>query len=155
MKTFIALILTMLIAFPSFAEVKLYRYVDKVTNKEAGICYSDKDGNPINNPNWDAYEIQESEKQTYIDKQHQEQEAEKFSFPILLSSINQKFTGLKAIQLAPYLGAIEGYCNVKNWAGLRAFADGMIAGDLLTQDDYKLFNSAMKEQGVDLDDYDV
>lgn len=64
------LIITILIIFltlPCVAEVKLFRYTDKATGDERGICYSDKDGNPaIVNPDWDMEIIEEKDKKTYI-----------------------------------------------------------------------------------------
>ena len=49
--------------------VKLFRYTDKATGKECGISYSDKDGNGIVNPGWDCVEIEEKDKQQYLDLQ--------------------------------------------------------------------------------------
>jgi len=76
-----------------------------------------------------------------------------FSYATLLTSINSKFTGLKAIQLAPYLGAIQGYTNAQNWTGLKTFAQGLISVGIMNTDDYNLFNDALKEQNVDLGNF--
>src|SRR3990167_10925264 len=62
-------------AVPCSAQVKLYRYFDKVLGDERGISYSDKDGNPQNNPEWNYEEISEDKKEFYIKKQAEYLEA--------------------------------------------------------------------------------
>lgn len=54
------------------AEVVLYRYTDKATGEERGVCYSDKDGNSIVNPLWIATVITEDKKEYFI-KEHEKQ----------------------------------------------------------------------------------
>ena len=62
----------LLVAMPLHAQVKLYRYFDKSSGEERGVSYSDKDGNPRNNSEWDYEEISEDKKEFYIKKQEQE-----------------------------------------------------------------------------------
>ena len=62
----IIIALSLLIATSCYAEVQLYRYTDKITGDEAGISYSDKDGNPMSNPNWIAEVITEDKKEHFI-----------------------------------------------------------------------------------------
>ena len=146
----IIIVLSLLIATSCYAEVKLFKFTNG--GKVVGVSYSDKDGNITPPAGATATEITESEKDAAIAQQIADTPAV-FSYGTLLTSINQKFTGAKAIQLAPYLGAMQGYCDANNWVGLKAFADGLIVAEIMTTDDYNLLNTAMKEQGVDLDSY--
>jgi len=62
----IVIVLSLLVVANAYAEVKLFRYVDKLTGDEMGICYSDKDGNPQVNKDWQAIEITENDKEAVI-----------------------------------------------------------------------------------------
>lgn len=54
----------------AFGDVVLWRFTDKVSGEERGICYSDMYGNnPINNPDWNSEVISENDKSKYIDLQ--------------------------------------------------------------------------------------
>lgn len=75
MKSIKILIIVVLFLSTSFcfADVVLYRYTDKVTGDEMGMCYSDVNGNsPINNPDWNAEVINEKDKKYYIGEQRKQ-----------------------------------------------------------------------------------
>jgi len=130
--------------------VKLFKFMKE--GKVVGVTYSDNNGNVTSPEGATSVEITEYEKASAITQQRiDEQIPTPFYYSVLLPSLLAKFTGIKAIQLAPYLAAIEGFCNAQNFVGLRDFAQGMITASLMTTDDYNLFNIAMKEQGIDLD----
>lgn len=88
----IIFLLLFFIAISSFADARLFRYTHKASGDEMGICYSDKDGNPINNPEWNVIEIQEKDKQTYIDLQKSQQAAK----PAIKSAIELRIEKLEA-----------------------------------------------------------
>jgi len=82
-----------------FAEVKLFRYVDKISGDEQGICYSDKDGNPQANPSWNAIEISEKDKQKYIDlkiSQYKSKPVSKTPLEIKVEKLEKEISDLKA-----------------------------------------------------------
>ena len=62
----------------SSVDPKLWRYSDKITGDEKGVCYSEK---AIDNPSWNSQVIKEDQKDYYIklknqqDKAKQEQQA--------------------------------------------------------------------------------
>lgn len=151
MKKILYCLMFCLMASTCFADMPLWRYSDKDTGNERGLCYSEI---PVDNPNWNYEQIPESKKKYYIDLWNAQQ-PKRISYEVLLTSINSKFTGTKAIQLAPYLGALQGYCNASNWAGIKTFALGLVHMEILTQDDYVLLNLAFQEQGIDLNDYEI
>lgn len=63
----ILFLICLLIAIPCQAQIKLYRYFDKVSLDERGVSYSDKDGNPpVSNPDWNIEEIPENKKEHYM-----------------------------------------------------------------------------------------
>lgn len=65
----IIIALSLLVATSCYAEVKLYRYTDKVSGDERGVAYSEV---PVSNPLWNAEAISEKDKQQYINKQKQQ-----------------------------------------------------------------------------------
>lgn len=71
MKTII-IIVSLFLAVTVFADPKLYHYTDKATGEERGICYSDKDGNPQDNPLWNHEEIFGDLKDYYIKLQREQ-----------------------------------------------------------------------------------
>lgn len=80
----VIIMLSLFLATSCLAEVKLWRFTDKISGEERGISYSDKNGNPpINNSDWNAEEISENEKEHYAnfyrqqlkDKQNQVESA--------------------------------------------------------------------------------
>ena len=59
------LIVVLIIGFcvTGYAESKLWRYVDKVTGEERGVCFSDV---PIDNPDWTATQIPAAQQDYYV-----------------------------------------------------------------------------------------
>lgn len=90
---YIALIILMTtLVLPCSAEVKLYRYFDKVTGEEKGICYSDKDGNPQKN-GLEVVEIAEKDKEYYIGLL----QVQKESKPAVKSDIEIRLEAVEAV----------------------------------------------------------
>lgn len=64
------LLILLLMTQTCFGAVVSYRYTDKATGEERGVCYSDENGNqPINNPDWNVETISEKDRAFYISKQ--------------------------------------------------------------------------------------
>lgn len=57
--------------------IKLFRFTDRATGEERGICYKNTSIPFTVNPDWSYEEIQEKDKQHYIDLQRQQWEAKK------------------------------------------------------------------------------
>jgi len=94
MRNKVMFIVFMVLFISSFAfcdNVCLWRYTDKITGEERGICYSDKDGNPQVNKDWNVIEITEGEQQQYIDLKKQQQEAK----PKVKSDIEKRVEALE------------------------------------------------------------
>lgn len=73
MRAFLILVLMTQVCF---AAPVLYRYTDKITGDEMGVCYSGEDGTPaITNPDWNMEIIPEKQKQHYINEQRKQQKA--------------------------------------------------------------------------------
>jgi hypothetical protein len=62
----LVILLILMIASPCYAKVVLYRYTDKATGDEMGICYGHEGNPPVTNPDWDVEVIDETLKKHYM-----------------------------------------------------------------------------------------
>lgn len=86
------------VASNCFADVLLYRYIDKKTGNEAGVSYSDKNGNAIKNDDWQSIEISEKDKKYYIDLKNAQQAAmpvEKSEIENRLETVEKKIADME------------------------------------------------------------
>lgn len=94
MKVLITVIAFLIITTNAFGGVVLYRYTDKATGDERGICYSSKNGTaPIANKDWDKEVISESQKAYYVNKHKQQVAAKKAANKALVESEKTKARG--------------------------------------------------------------
>lgn len=76
-----------------------------------------------------------------------------FDIELMTFRLGQEFTGSNAIALAPYLQAFRSLAQAKNFAGMKAFAQGMILDGKGTQQDAAKIREIILEQGINLDNY--
>jgi len=67
-----------LISNLAFGDVVTYRYTDKITGDEKGLCYSGIDGSsPLNNPDWNAEVIENKDRAKYVILHKEQRKARK------------------------------------------------------------------------------
>lgn len=72
----------------------------------------------------------------------------RFSFHMLMGRLNQTLEPASIIKLAPFTGALQSFCDWKNWEGISAFLDGLVAGEIATAEEVSHIVSAFAEQGI-------
>ena len=68
------LIILLLLTLPCYAGVVLYRYTDKASGEERGLCYGNEGAPPVENPEWDVEIINEEMEKFYIAKHKSERD---------------------------------------------------------------------------------
>lgn len=77
----------------------------------------------------------------------------RFDIEKMTARFGDAFSGITAINLAPYLEAFRSYARGRNFKGMKDFRDGLVAlGKCTTQDAYAI-TSVILEQGIDLNSY--
>lgn len=72
----------------------------------------------------------------------------KFSFHLLMGDLNQSLEPQSILKLAPYKGALESFCDWKNWAGVRNFIDALVLSQIATISEANQIKSAFSDQGI-------
>jgi hypothetical protein len=85
--------------------------------------------------------------QAVIDKIVAEQS---FSFHKLMGRLNQTLNPASIMKLAPYSGAMQSFCDWKNWNGIRTFLNGLVVAGIATAEEVSVIVEAFLEQGIDL-----
>ena len=90
--------------------------------------------------------------QSVIDKMNAEQG---FSVDAMLGAMGLAFTGVEAVNLAPYLSAIQNYASApfRNFKGIKDFVAGLVAMNKATQDQADAITEIFAQQGIILGDY--
>jgi hypothetical protein len=73
-----------------------------------------------------------------------------FSFKVLMGRLNQTMEPVSILKLSPYVGAMESFCEWKNWDGIKAFLDGLVTAEIATAEEVSQVIDAFLEQGIDL-----
>ena len=77
----------------------------------------------------------------------------RFDIEKMTARFGDAFSGITAINLAPYLEAFRSYGRGRNFKGMKDFRDGLVAlGKCTTQDAYAI-TSVISEQNIDLNSY--
>lgn len=78
-KIIIFLLVLIVVSFSvnCYADIKLWRYTDKLTGEERGLAYSE---NSASNPEWNSEVIPESKKKECMDLYKQQQDAKNSSY---------------------------------------------------------------------------
>jgi len=71
-----------------------------------------------------------------------------FSFKVLMGYLNQTMAAESIITLSPYTGAMQSFCDWKNWEGIKAFLDGLVASEIATAEEVSQIIAAFAEQGI-------
>lgn len=71
-----------------------------------------------------------------------------FSFKLLMGRLNQTLAPMSILKLAPYTGAMQSYCDWKNWTGITAFLDGLVLTQIMTAEERGIVASCFQEQGI-------
>ena len=139
--------------------VRLYRYTDKVTGRERGICYSEI---PIVNSDWNYSVIQESEKGVYIELMKEQMDEERntpinlFDEATFLGSLFEVFSSSPNFAtLMTCYAPVSDYAKYKNFWGMHDFLKALISKELISQDDYDAVNTQIKLQNLDLDNLPI
>lgn len=88
--------------------------------------------------------------QVVIDKIQAESD---FSTYLMLGAMGLAFTGVDAVNLAPYLSAIQNYADFKNFKGIKDFIAGLVATGKATQAQATKLTEIFAQQGIDLGAY--
>jgi len=90
--------------------------------------------------------------QGVIDKMNAEQN---FSVDNMLGAMGLAFTGADAVNLAPYLSAIQNYASApfRNFKGIKDFIAGLVLMGKATQDQADALTAIFAQQGIDLNAY--
>ena len=73
-----------------------------------------------------------------------------FSFHALMGRLNQTMAPMSIFKLAPYTGALQSFCDWKNWAGIGAFLNSLIDAEIATVEEISQVVDAFEEQGISL-----
>lgn len=92
----------------------------------------------------------EKKSKAKIDKIKAESE---FNVQKLTSRLSESFTGGDAIDLAPYLRALERYTEVKKFKEIYQFGLGLVSKGKATQAQVEVIFGLFLEQGIDLSAY--
>lgn len=76
-----------------------------------------------------------------------------FNVGLLTQRLGQAFTGGDAIDLAPYLAALQSYAIARNFTAINAFGLGLVAKEKATQKQVETIFALFLEQGIDLSKY--
>lgn len=76
-----------------------------------------------------------------------------FDVDKMTAGLGLKFTGIDAINLAPYLGVVQSYAKAKNFKDLKTFVGGLLALGKATQQQFDDIHSVISEQGIVLESY--
>lgn len=71
-----------------------------------------------------------------------------FSFHLLMGRLNQTLAPASILKLAPYTGALQSYCDWKNWGGITAFLAGLVQAQIATQEEVNVVKAMFLEQGI-------
>ena len=87
-----------------------------------------------------------------LDKKILEQ---KFDINLMLGAMGLAFTGVDAVQLAPYLSAIQNYASApfRNFKGIKDFIAGLVAMGKANQSQANSLYAIFAEQGINLGAY--
>lgn len=77
----------------------------------------------------------------------------RFNVDLMTARLGEEFTGVDAVALAPYLGAIQSYGKARNFVGMKEFINGLVALGNATQAQGVTMKSVVLEQGINLDNY--
>lgn len=80
----------------------------------------------------------------------QELLASQFSFHVLMGRLNQTMAPASIVKLAPYTGALQSFCDWKNWVGIGAFLNSLIDAEIATVEEISQVVDAFEEQGISL-----
>lgn len=76
-----------------------------------------------------------------------------FSFHLLMGRLNQELSGESILKLSPYSGALQSFCDWKNFSGVKEFLAALQAGGSATADEITVIYACFNEQGIDLGSY--
>lgn len=76
-----------------------------------------------------------------------------FSFHLLMGRLNQTLAPASILKLAPYTGALESYCDWKNFSGVKQFLDALLSVGTLTAEELVIISDCFSEQNIHLNDY--
>jgi hypothetical protein len=78
-----------------------------------------------------------------------------FNVDAMLGAMGLAFTGADAVNLSPYLSAIQNYASspFRNFKGIKDFIAGLVAMNKATQEQADILTGIFAEQGIDLDNY--
>lgn len=90
--------------------------------------------------------------QSVINKSNAEQG---FNVDLMLGAMGLAFTGADAVNLAPYLSAIQNYASApfRNFKGIKDFVAGLVLMSKATQDQADAIYAIFAQQGINLGDY--
>ena len=71
-----------------------------------------------------------------------------FNVDLMTARFGQTFSGVAAVGLAPYLGAIQSYGAAKNFSGMNDFIGGLVALGKATQEQADQIIAIVEEQGI-------
>jgi hypothetical protein len=119
--------------------------------EEVSVIDSKLPSEPISNFVFDTKKKELVRKsQSSIDKISAEQN---FNVTKLTSRLSEVFTGGDAIDLAPYLRALERYTEVKKIKEIYQFGLGLVAKEKATQEQVEVIFGLYLEQGINLSEY--
>lgn len=151
---------------PAFAEKQYIKYaisggeikamgsmpdMDAEAGEEISVIEADIPKEELSNFTFNRSELKLVRKdQAVIDKAKAERD---FSVVKLTTRLGEAFVGESAIDLAPYLGALQSYAEARNFKGIYAFGLGLVAKQKATQEQVTKIFGLFLEQGINLADY--
>lgn len=76
-----------------------------------------------------------------------------FNVDRMTAGIGEVVTPLEAVDLAPYLGALQSYCKAKNFKGAKDFIIALVSLKKATPEQASKIKAVILEQGIDLDTF--
>jgi len=76
-----------------------------------------------------------------------------FNVDLMTAHIGEVVTPLEAVDLAPYLGALQSYCKAKNFKGAKDFVIALVSLKKATKEQAEKIKDVLLRQGVDLDTF--